>query len=130
MYKFGISFQKFDLNSNVQIKSLKQNEMNNALTGGKIRKRKGKGKIKSRGGGLVEVQPIHAAYPNSGIQSLNTDLTQVQAQQQANAQYDNNVVKAGGSIRRKRSERKTIRRKTNKRRKTNRRNHRKSRRHR
>ena len=28
MYKFGISFQKFDLNSNVQIKSLKQNEMN------------------------------------------------------------------------------------------------------
>ena len=28
MYKFGISFQKFDLNSNVLVKSLKQDEMN------------------------------------------------------------------------------------------------------
>jgi hypothetical protein len=101
--------------------AIKQNEMNNALSGGRIRK--GKIRFKSRGGGVVEVQPVHAPYPNSGIQAINTDLTKVSAQQQANSQYDGNVNKSGGSRRR--------RRRSIKRRKTNRRSRRirKSRRH-
>ncbi len=111
-----------------QNSAIKQNAMNNAI-GGKG-KGKGKRKRKSRGGGIVEVQPVHAAYPNSGIQGLNNDLTLISAQQQANAQYDNNVVKAGGSRRRK-MRRQIIRRKTNRRQtiRRSRRSRRKSRRH-
>jgi hypothetical protein len=98
--------------------AFKQNAMNNAIGG----RRSGKGKSCKRGGGSVEVQPVHASYPNSGIQALNADLTKVSAQQQANSQYDGNV-KIGGSRKRRRSI---------KRRKTNRRSRRirKSRRHR
>jgi hypothetical protein len=99
--------------------AFKQNAMNNAIGG----RRSGKGKSCKRGGGYVEVQPVHAAYPNSGIQALNADLTQVSAQQQSNAKFDGNVSKTGGSRRRRRSI---------KRRKTNRKSRRirKSRRHR
>ncbi len=91
--------------------ALKQNEMNNAI-GGKGKRGKGKrGKGKRGGASSIEVQPVHASYPNSGIQRLNTDLTQVSAQQQANAKYDNNV-KIGGSRRRRSIKRRTNKRKT------------------
>lgn len=85
--------------------ALKQNEMNNAI-GGKGKggsKRKGSKRRKMHnGGGITEVPPVHAAYPNSGIQSLNTNLTAVTAQQQANAKFDVNIAKTGGSRRRTR----------------------------
>ena len=116
--------------------ALKQNEMNNAIGGrgkrGRGKKGRGKrgtgkrGRQMYNGGGETVVQPVHASYPNNGIQGLNADLTRVTAQQQANAQYDGNAAK-GGSIRRKTNRRKTNRRRTN-RRKTNRRKT-KSRRH-
>jgi len=107
--------------------ALKQNQMNNTI-GGKRRRTGTNRNAKKRrpvynGGGETVVQPIHASYPNNGIQGLNTDLTKVSAQQQSNSQFDGNAVK-GGSIRRRTNRRK----KTNRRRRTNKRRT-KSRRH-
>ncbi len=78
--------------------ALKQNSMNNAI-GGRGKRGRGKRGRGKRGGGDVVVQPVHAPYSNSGIQKLNAELTQVQAQEQANSQFDKNLVKAGGSRR-------------------------------
>jgi hypothetical protein len=104
--------------------ALKQNEMNNAI-GGKRRRRGTRTKRRQiyNGGAETVVQPVHAAYPNSGIQGLNRDLTAVTAQQSANGKYDGNVA-SGGSVRRRR---RSLKRKTNRRRM--RRSLRKSRRH-
>ena len=99
--------------------ALKQNAMNNTIGGRGNRGRGNRGRGKRRpiynGGGQAVVQPIHASYPNNGIQGLNTDLTKVSAQQQSDSQFDKNVVK-GGSKRRRTNRRRTNRRKTNRRR--------------
>jgi hypothetical protein len=106
--------------------ALKQNAMNNAIGGrgkrgtgkrgrgkrGTKTKRRGKRGTKTqrrlyKGGADVTVQPIHAPYPNNSIQSLNTNLTKVSAQQQSNSQFDGNV-KTGGS-RRRTNRRRTLR---------------------
>lgn len=106
--------------------ALKQNAMNNTIGGKRIRTKDKKRRPMYNGGAQTVVQPIHASYPNNGIQGLNTDLTRVSAQQQSDSQFDGNVAKTGGSRRRRRTNRrKTNRRKTNRRR----RSLRKSRRH-
>lgn len=89
--------------------ALNQNSMNNAI-GGIGKRRKGKRGRGKRGGANVEVQQVHAPYPNNGIQALNTDLTKVSAQQQSNAQFDGNVTIGGSRKRSRRSRRKTNRR--------------------
>jgi hypothetical protein len=103
-----------------QSAALKQNSMNNTI-GGRGKRGRGKKRV-YKGGGETVVQPVHAIYPNNGIQGLNTELTKVSAQQQSNSQFDTNVVK-GGSKRRRTNRRRTNRRRTN-------RGSRKSRRHR
>jgi hypothetical protein len=71
-----------------------QNALINATKGGKKRRFKG-------GAGQIAVPAVPVAYADGGqIQGLVAGLTTVSATQQAQAKYDNDVTKTGGSRRR------------------------------